>query len=191
MGNREDTTTLNQITIQEVGHFLGLMLPLHGMTRCPFPDHEDKTPSFEVKKSRVYWICYGCQRHGGSIDFVKVHFGIGFMEAKVWLADHASLSATPVRRLRRPTQVVSRPLSHSIPSPEPIESPPDCELYEALLQHAPLQKSGLQYLLNRGLSKEVVSTFHIGQLPEQSHFIVNLIRNFGYQRLENAGLLTK
>ena len=125
MGYREDTAALNQITIQEVGNLLGLRLPRHGTIRCPFPDHEDKTPSFELKRSGTYWICYGCQRRGGSIDFVKSYFCIGFMEAKAWLADSSRLSTISSRQTRRLTPDVRTPLSTPHSSREPPESAPE------------------------------------------------------------------
>lgn len=39
--------------------------------RCPFPDHEDKTPSFFVNTSKQVFNCFGCGRKGSVIDFAK------------------------------------------------------------------------------------------------------------------------
>lgn len=40
------------------------------MYKCPFPDHDDSTPSFSVK--RGVWRCFGCNRRGYSwYDFKK------------------------------------------------------------------------------------------------------------------------
>ena len=72
-----------------------------------------------------------------------------------------------------------------------VESSPDYEVYEALLQRAPLKASGLKYLIKRGLSEERISAFRIGQLSECTAVFDALIRAFGYQRIETAGLLTK
>lgn len=188
---REETNALNRMTIQAVGGLLGLRLPLRGMVRCPFPDHDDKTPSFEVKASGNRWVCYGCNRRGGAIDLVKSYRGTGFLEAKRWLADRAGMGtmATPHRVGR------TRVAPSASPSPPPIdempESPPDHEVYEALLQHAPLQSSGREYLIGRGLSEATTSAFRIGQLSNCRTLLDELIRTFGYQRIENAGLLTK
>lgn len=32
--------------------------------RCPFPDHEDSTPSFVVTPSENLWNCFGCGQIG-------------------------------------------------------------------------------------------------------------------------------
>ena len=190
MGFWEDTATLNQMTIQAVGSLLDLQLPSRGLVRCPFPDHDDKTPSFEVRKSGNWWVCYGCRRHGGAIDFVKTYHGTDFLEAKRWLADQARMGTTaslPMGRRTRVTPIVA-------PSPpamdEGVESPPDYKVYEELLQRAPLQTSGLKYLIDRGLSKERISAFRIGQLSDCRTVLDALIHAFGYQRIETAGLLT-
>ncbi len=36
--------------------------------RCPFPDHEDKTPSFIVTPQENLWNCFGCGRGGDTED---------------------------------------------------------------------------------------------------------------------------
>lgn len=42
-----------------------------GNISCPF--HEDKTPSFQIRKDNTY-TCYSCQEHGDSIDlYMKLH----------------------------------------------------------------------------------------------------------------------
>ena len=36
---------------------------------CPFPDHEDRTPSFFVNTAKQVFNCFGCNRKGSVIDF--------------------------------------------------------------------------------------------------------------------------
>jgi hypothetical protein len=45
-----------------------------GWMHCPFGDHEDRTPSFQVLSS--HWRCFGCQRGGSAIDFGAAWYGI-------------------------------------------------------------------------------------------------------------------
>lgn len=48
-------------------HELGLQLRPVGMNllgRCPFPDHDDRTPSFSVSPTKHVWTCHGCHRGG-------------------------------------------------------------------------------------------------------------------------------
>ena len=37
---------------------------------CPYPDHQEKTPSFSVSPDRGFYYCFGCQRGGDTIKLV-------------------------------------------------------------------------------------------------------------------------
>ena len=51
-------------------------------TRCPFPDHDDRTPSFSVSVETGAWCCFGCGRKGGDvIDLVRQLTGCTFQDA--------------------------------------------------------------------------------------------------------------
>jgi hypothetical protein len=65
----------------------------YDMYRCPFPDHEDRKPSFRVHKTGYY--CYGCQREGNYFQFLKDYYGWNDEEVKHYLkirASHSHLS---------------------------------------------------------------------------------------------------
>jgi hypothetical protein len=53
----------------------GETVPANGMMRCPLPDHDDRTPSFQVLSS--HWRCFGCNRGGSVIDFAAALYGVG------------------------------------------------------------------------------------------------------------------
>ena len=47
---------------------------------CPFPDHEDGSPSFALYPDNTYH-CFGCDKHGhNAVDFCR-DLGIKFDEA--------------------------------------------------------------------------------------------------------------
>lgn len=49
---------------------------------CPFPDHDDRNPSFSVHVLSGAWRCFGCHRKGGdSIDLYRAFTGASFREA--------------------------------------------------------------------------------------------------------------
>lgn len=191
MGAREDTLALNGLTVQAVGNFLGLRLPLKGMTRCPFIGHEDSNPSFEVRGRGNRWICYSCDRRGGAIDLVMEIRGLSFIEAKRWLVEKTGIGSDrrhSVRSVRRvATTLAPAPYHTANQAPEP---PPDQELYATLLAGAPLVASGRDYLRGRSLNDEIISRFAIGQMPGEA-VVGDLIRRYGFMRVEAAGLLTQ
>lgn len=50
--------------------------------RCPFPNHEDKSPSFRVNSEKGMYHCWGCNEKGGSIiDLIMELDGSDFITA--------------------------------------------------------------------------------------------------------------
>ncbi|MEQ9151909.1 MAG: toprim domain-containing protein [Parvibaculum sp.] len=178
--------------MQTVGGLLGLRLPAQGMARCPFIDYEDSKPSFEVRGAGRRWICYSCGRRGGAIDLVMAVRGAPFIEAKRWLVEKTGIAAdgrhprTATRRILPTAALAARPAAEELA----VETPPDHELYAALLARAPLEASGRDYLHGRCLADAIISRFSIGQMPGVGA-VQELIRLFGFTRVQAAGLLIK
>ena len=187
MDFKEATNTLNDIPIRTVARWLGLQLPLRGTVRCPFDDHDDNKPSFEVKTPGNRWRCYGCDRGGGSIDFVTTYKALSFLEAKRWLAGHAGISSSASLRPRTTTP---RKLIKPYKTEYRSETPPDHDVYEQLLQVAVLKPSGRQYLMERCISSTTIATFGIGQVTDPYAILKTLLKGYGFARLNDAGLLT-
>jgi len=185
---KEETDTLNKIPIRDVAGRLGLELPPQRMMLCPFDDHDDRNPSFEIKVSNNRWKCYGCNRSGGSIDFVKTYKSLGFLEAKNWLA--ASIATKASNSTTPRTHTLNRDVKPYEKDGD-VEVLPDYEVYEKLLQMSKLQNNGLDYLIKRNISRNTIDTFGIGQLTNQNTITSKLIRRFGFPRVNHAGLLTK
>ena len=62
-------------------------------TRCPFPDHADKSPSFFVDSSKELFHCFGCGRGGDIVTFVMAWDGYSFKETVTLLLHEAGLPA--------------------------------------------------------------------------------------------------
>ncbi len=54
---------------------------------CPFPSHEEKTPSFKVSKSKQIYKCFGCGKSGDPIQWLIDYDGKSYTEAIEWLAN--------------------------------------------------------------------------------------------------------
>ncbi len=189
MNMKEQTAELNRIPIEEVGRYLGLDLPANGSVRCPFPDHDDKSPSFEIKRNGLYWKCYGCNASGGSIDLVKHMLRISFLDARRWLLERTSNSylTTQSRSFKQSFPTAG---SKKIDRPVSPESVPDFELYAKFLELCPIQPKGRNYLSSRCISNSTIEHFQIGQVSN-SGAINEIARAFGFDRTSAAGLLTK
>src|SRR3989344_6309918 len=62
------------------------------MGRCPFPDHQEKTPSFSVSETKQVYHCFGCHKKGNIFTFLQNYQGMNFPEAIEYLAGRANIA---------------------------------------------------------------------------------------------------
>ena len=58
---------------------------------CPYPDHQEKTPSFSISPDKGFYYCHGCQRGGDAIKLVMDLKSLEFAEAVSYLADRSGV----------------------------------------------------------------------------------------------------
>ena len=66
---------------------------------CPF--HSEKTPSFSVNRKKQVFYCFGCQKGGDVIQFVRDLRGLSFIEALSYLNLDRSKPAVDPREQER------------------------------------------------------------------------------------------
>jgi DNA primase len=49
-------------------------------TNCPFPDHDDSSPSFGVNLESNLYNCFGCGKTGNIVNLVRQAEGLSFVE---------------------------------------------------------------------------------------------------------------
>lgn len=59
--------------------------------RCPFPKHTDITPSFTIYKKTNSYYCFGCQRGGNAVTFIKDFYGVSKKEAVARLKEGGAI----------------------------------------------------------------------------------------------------
>lgn len=143
--------------------------------RCPF--HNERTPSFYVSPERKSFHCFGCQTHGDIFTFVEKIENIPFFEALKILADRAGVTLTNSQKNKEETRLIT------------------------LLQDATihlennLKKSGeaMQYLLERGLTEDTITTFHIGYAKNEWRDLFTHLISLRYtpEEIEQSGLTIK
>src|SRR5690625_3165270 len=52
---------------------------------CPF--HDEKTPSFSVRKDKQFFHCFGCKKGGNVFNFLMEIEGFSYVEAIKFLAE--------------------------------------------------------------------------------------------------------
>ena len=75
--------------------------------RCPFPNHNDKSPSFSVSRPMQFYHCFGCNKSGNIFNFVKDHQGLSFLEAVEFLARRAVLNCLKMNLVKEKTQIIN------------------------------------------------------------------------------------
>jgi DNA primase len=122
---------------------------------CPF--HQEKTPSFSVNSEMGVFHCFGCQRSGDAITFVRDIDHLDFVDAVRRLAERAGVTitedaATSAEHRRR------APLFDAVAKA--------VDFYHERLLSAPDAGPARDYLRSRGYDGEIVRTFQIGWAPD-------------------------
>ena len=122
---------------------------------CPF--HQEKSPSFSVNAEQGLYYCFGCQRSGDAISFIRDVEHVDFVEAVRRLADRAGLTITEdaavtAERQRR------NPLYDAMAKA--------VDFYHQRLLSGPDGGRARDYLRSRGYDGDVVRAFQLGWAPE-------------------------
>ncbi len=167
--------------------FISEFLPLKKAGRnykglCPF--HSEKTPSFMVSPERQIWHCFGCGKGGDAFGFLMEMERIEFGEALRLLAKRAGV----ILQSYQPTQSESEKeklfqINHLA-----------AEFFHYLLLNHKIGEKALNYILERGISKDSLSLFKIGYAPPLwdglQKFLVGK-KGFAATDLEKVGLIIR
>ncbi len=72
---------LQRSDILMVCDMLGLKLNRSHQCLCPFPNHNEDTPSFSISPQKQIFKCFGCGKAGNSIVLVAELYGVRNIEA--------------------------------------------------------------------------------------------------------------
>lgn len=123
---------------------------------CPF--HQEKTPSFSVNAEMGVFYCFGCQRSGDAITFVRDVEHVDFVEAVRRLADRARITITE-------DAAVSAERRRRAPLYDALVRAVD--FYHERLLSAPDGGAARDYLRSRGYDGDTVRRFRLGWAPDE------------------------
>src|SRR5256886_2854360 len=160
------------IALKRVGRrFMGL---------CPF--HTEKTPSFSVNPELGVYYCFGCQKSGDSITFIREIEHLDFVEAVERLAGRAGITlrydnvavGKDRKRKERLSEVVGAAIAY----------------YHRLLVEAPEGGPGRKHLRARNFDGDAARRFHLGWAPDGYDALSVHLQREGFERkdIEEAGL---
>ncbi|MGH9018834.1 MAG: DNA primase, partial [Acidimicrobiales bacterium] len=143
---------------------------------CPF--HQEKSPSFSVNAEAGLYYCFGCQKSGDAISFVRDIEHLDFVEAVRRLADRAGVTITEdaavtAERQRR------NPLYDALTAA--------VDFYHQRLLTAADAGPARDYLRSRGYDGSVVRQFRLGWAPDEWDALARHLK-VGERVLVDAGL---
>ena len=152
---------------------------------CPF--HGEQTPSFSVSQDKQIFHCFGCGAGGNAITFVMDIENIAFPDAVLKLANRVGM---PVDVAIQPTESTAK----SVPKEqkEMLEAHEfACDFYHHLLVNTEDGEAALQYLLDRGFTRELIESQKIGWALNSWDALSTLLsrKNLQVQNIVDSGLI--
>ena len=123
---------------------------------CPF--HSEKSPSFSINPEMGVYYCFGCQKSGDAITFVREIEHLDFVEAVERLAGRAGITlryddaSFSVERKRK--QRLHDAITEAI------------DYYHSLLLESADAGTARRYLRSRGYDGDVARRFSLGYAPD-------------------------
>jgi DNA primase len=160
------------IALKRVGRrFMGL---------CPF--HTEKTPSFSINPELGVYMCFGCQKSGDAITFIREVEHLDFVEAVERLAARAGITlrydSANVGKDRKRKERLSEVVGAAI------------AFYHRLLMEAADGGPARKHLRSRNFDGDAARRFQLGWAPDGFDALSAHLQQEGYGRKDvvDAGL---
>jgi DNA primase len=152
--------------------------------QCPFPDHNDKSPSFSVNAEEGLYYCFGCGKSGDTITFVREIEHLDFAAAVEKLAGRAGIT------LRYTTGGEGESRGKKARLVEAMEAA--VAWYHERLLSSPDAAEARKYLRSRGLDGDIVREYRIGWAPDDWDLLVRDLKvPFEVMQEVNLAILNK
>ena len=182
---------INQIESQvDIVDLIRSYIPLRSSGRnfkavCPF--HSEKTPSFMVSPSKGIWHCFGCEKGGNLIAFVKEFEQVSFWEAIKIIAQKYRIN---IPQLKERIEFQDEIDTEKEDLYRVLEFASD--YYKQNLANDKINKSSLLYIEKRGLTKDIINKFMLGFSTQDSDGLLKKANASGFSTnlLLKAGLVT-
>ena len=147
---------------------------------CPF--HGEKTASFSVAPDKGMYYCFGCHKGGGVINFQMEIEGLSYPDAVRALAKRCGMTVPEDEQYQSRYRHQERLWAIHKEA---------ARFFHGKL-YAPEGQAALNYALDRGMPKNILTKFGIGYAPDSWTDLVDILRRKGYtdEELKDSGLVT-
>ena len=126
------------------------------MARCPL--HGERTPSLSVSPEKGVYYCFGCQRSGDAITFVREIDNLDFVGAVESLAGRYGVTLRYTTKDEGARRSRQRSLLDAVDK--------GVEFYHQRLRKGPDAGEARRYLRNRGYDRDLIIRYKLGWAPD-------------------------
>ncbi len=141
---------------------------------CPF--HKEKTPSFSVDSQKQRYHCFGCGEGGDVIAFIMKIENLDFIEAAELIAKKINYN---LQYLFTENHEVVEKRSRLVELNELAK-----KYYNYVLLNSKIAEKALQYLTDRGFTKETLAKYEVGYSVEKWDYFSNFAKKRGFKSKE-------
>ena len=146
------------------------------------PFKNEKSPSFTVNDEKEFYHCFSSGEHGNIFDFLMKTKSIGFGEAVRSLATEAGMQPYRFSNFDEKKDLRFQTYKNIFKDYSNFFKQ---ELFNKE------NKEALDYLLKRGLNKNIIEEFNLGFVPWKNNFYENLLKNYSEEEINSTGLYYK
>lgn len=150
---------------------------------CPF--HSEKTPSFSVVPGKQIFHCFGCNKGGDVINFIREIEHLSYREALEFLADRAGIK---LPEEEDPNVQQRRKLRARV-----IAANNEAARYFYRALQSAEGKAARDYLVRRGVSLATAMNFGLGYAPDSWDGLLKHLQQKGFSQteIEASGLFKR
>ena len=146
------------------------------------PFKNEKSPSFTVNDEKEFYHCFSSGEHGNIFDFLMKTKSIGFGEAVRTLAAEAGMQPFRFSNFDKMKDLRFQNYKN-------IFKDYSNYFHQQLFQES--NKESLDYLITRGLNKNIIEEFQLGYVPWKNNFYESLIKKYKEEDINLTGLYYK
>jgi DNA primase len=154
---------------------------------CPF--HSEKSPSFNVRRDRQFFHCFGCQESGDAVAFLMRLEGLTFPQAARSLAERAGIELKEVDDAEDAARRRERQLSEQLCAVTEAAA----AFYVEQLQQQPEDSAARAELATRCVNEETAAHFRLGYAPAGWDALTNYLtqKEHSLRDAEALGLIAR
>src|ERR687885_381550 len=126
---------------------------------CPYPDHQEKTPSFSVSPDKNFYYCFGCSKGGDAIKLVMELKSFSFVEAVLHLAERSGVEVKFEGRSLEEERAAGQRAARRRSAYKALAAA--AAYYHKYLLKSPVAEGARNYLTKRGLDLSTIVEFRL------------------------------